>query len=169
MTTRIRNHTIETLLARTIEVGECMEWQGYYGRNCPQVKHGGKLRTVRRVIRELQGREMKKGMFVSTSCGNPKRINPEHLIDRNARQHSQAMSSKVNYLSPTRVAKLQKSAEPRRKISDAGVQAALCDPRTCEIVAAEHGVHKSLISKIRRGEAHRQFNAATNPWAGLMR
>jgi hypothetical protein len=162
-------HTLESLMARTEEVGDCKEWQGYFANASPGVKHGGKMTTVRKLIRILQGKERPPGTMTSVSCGNHRCVHPDHLIDRDATAHARVMASNVDYASPTRTAKLQKKAEPRRKISDEGVQAALGDPRTCQAVADAHGVSKSLISKIRRGQSHRQTNAAANPWAGLMR
>lgn len=162
-------HTIDSLLARTVEVGDCMEWQGYTANNSPQVSKNGKMITVRKLIRQLQGVEVAKGTFTSAKCGNPKCVNPEHFTDRTMKQHAKFMSGRIDFQSPIRIAKLQKSAQPRRKISVEGVAAALGDQRSCAAVADEFGVHKSLISKIRRGVAHRQVSSSVNPFAGLMR
>ena len=166
---KITFHTLETIMQRTQEVGDCVEWQGYVANRSPQVSHGGKITTVRKLIRELQGRPTPMGVFVSATCGNHLCVNPAHLIDRTMSQHAKMMSSKIDYDAPVRIAKLQKSAAGRRKISDEGVAAALSDPRSSRAVADEHGVHKSLIARIRRGQAHRQLNAKTNFFAGLMR
>lgn len=165
----ITTQTMESLLARTEEVGECMEWQGYVGNGSPQVSHNGRMTTVRKLMRELQGKPAGKGVFAGVNCGNPLCINPAHVIDRNMRQHGQMMASRIDYTSPMRTVKLQRAAAGRRKITDEGIAAALTDPRSCEAVAADHGVHKSLIARIRRGQAHRQVNASINPFAGLMR
>lgn len=168
-TRQITFQTMESLIARTEEVGNCMEWQGYVGNGSPQVSHGGKIITVRKLMRELQGKPTSKGIFTGTTCGNPLCVNPSHMVDRDMRQHSRMMTSRIDYNSPVRTAKLQRSAAGRRKITDEGIAAALTDPRSCKEVAEDHGVHKSLISRIRRGQAHRQVNASTNPFSGLMR
>ena len=165
----ITTQTIESLLARTEEVGECMEWQGYVGNGSPQVSHNGKITTVRKLMRQLQGVPLVKGSSVGTRCGNPLCVNPDHLIERNARQHAQMMASKIDFRSPVRTAKLQRAAAGRRKISAEGIAIALSDPRPAAQLAPELGVHRSLIARIRRGQAHRQVNASINPFAGLMR
>lgn len=165
----ITAQTMESLLARTEEVGECMEWQGYVGNGSPQVSHNGKITTVRKLMRELQGKPTGQGIFTGVKCGNPLCVNPAHLVDRTMKQHGQMMASRIDYTSPVRVAKLQRAAAGRRKISAEGIAAARTDPRSCEKVAEDHGVHKSLIARIRRGQAHRQVNASINPFAGLMR
>lgn len=165
----IATQTMESLLARTEEVGECLEWQGYVANKSPQVSHNGKMTTVRKLMRVLQGRPAGNGVFTGVKCGNPLCVNPAHLVDRNMRQHGQMMASKIDFDCPVRTAKLQRAAAGRRKITDEGIAAALTDPRSCEAVAQDHGVHKSLIARIRRGKAHRQVNATINPFAGLMR
>lgn len=165
----ITAQTIESLLARTEEVGECMEWQGYVGNGSPQVSHNGRVTTVRKLMRELQGKPTGKGVFTGVNCGNPLCVNPDHLVDRNMRQHGQMMASRIDYTSPVRTAKLQRAAAGRRKISAEGIAIALSDPRPAAQLAPELGVHRSLIARIRRGQAHRQVNASINPFAGLMR
>lgn len=124
---------------------------------------------MRKLIRELQGQPTGRGIFTSVKCGNPLCVNPDHLIDRNMRQHAKMMASKIDYDSPVRTAKLQKLAAGRKKISDEGIHAARTDPRSCREVAEEFGVTKSLIARIRAGKAHRQVNAQSNFFAGLMR
>ncbi len=54
-------------------------------------------------------------------------------------------------------------------MSAAGLAIIRTDDRKAEDVARELGVSKSLVKKIRRGEAYREVNAAINPFAGLMR
>jgi hypothetical protein len=167
---RVKNyHTIETLMKRTEEVGECIEWQGYFQNKVPFVQHGERFLSVRRLILELNGTDVPADMYAKTSCGNPMCVNPSHIVLVSKKQHSKAMAAKVKHNSPTRLAKLVKSAQSRRVLTDDQVMQALMDDRTCAEIAKEFEVSKSLISKIRRGQSNRMVKAMNNPFSGLMR
>jgi hypothetical protein len=162
-------HTLETILARTDEVGDCMEWQGIMHNGTPQIRIDRKLRTVRRVIREMQGKPASPMMFLATSCGNPKCVHPDHIMDRTMNQHMRAMGKLIKHNHPVRIAKLQAAKAAERKIDAEGLALVLTDPRRAQDVADELSVSKSLVTRIRRGEAYRQVSASANPFAGLMR
>ena len=166
MTRVITQHTIESLMARTVEVGECNEWLGYIANDTPQVSHGGKMMTVRRLIHELQGKPV-SGYYLSTSCSNPRCISPAHTVIRTSAAHLKRMNQCVDPNGTMRVIKLQQAAKGRRKLTDAQVDQIRIDPRPSRAVAAEHGVSKGLVCLIRAGKAHRLF--AANPFAGLMK
>lgn len=162
-------YTLETLLARTVEVGDCMEWTGYSRNGSPQVKLDGRMTTVRRAILILKGTPAHPNEMLSTRCGNPQCVNPDHIIERSIKQHMTHMGRQINHQHPLRIAKLQKAAAARRIIDDEKVLQILNDPRRAQDVADDLGVSKSLVTKIRRGKSYKQINAAVNPWAGLMR
>lgn len=166
MTRVITQHTIESLMARTVEVGDCNEWLGYIANDTPQVSHGGKMMTVRRLMHELQGKSA-DGYYLSTSCGNPRCVSPEHAIVRTSAAHLKLMNRRVDHGGLLRVIKLQNGAKWRRKLTDEQVQQIRNDPRPSRAVAAEHGVSKGLVCLIRAGKAHRAISA--NPFAGLMK
>lgn len=161
--------TLETILARTDEVGDCLEWQGMNKNGTPLIRIARKMHTVRRVIREMLGIPAAEGNYLAASCANPKCVNPEHIIERTRAQHMKRIASMVDHNHPIRIAKLQKSKAHKRVVSDEGLAIILNDNRKSEDVARELGVSKSLVKKIRRGEAYRQVSAAVNPFAGLMR
>lgn len=162
-------HTLDTLMKRTEEVGECIEWQGYFQNKVPFTQHGERFMSVRRLILELNGTEVPENMYAKSSCGNPDCVNPNHIVLVSRKQHSKAMASKVKHNSPIRLAKLVKSAQSRRVLTDDQVMQALMDNRTCAEIAREFEVSKSLISKIRRGRSNRMVKAMNNPFSGLMR
>lgn len=161
-------HTLETILARTDEVGECLEWQGIMNNKTPQVRIDGKLLTVRRFIRDLQGKPASANVFLVPSCGNQKCVHPDHIMDRTRAKHMQVMGKLVQHNHPVRVAKLQKAKASERVLDDNGLAVVLTDPRRAQDVADELRVSKSLVNRIRKGTAYRQVSAATNPFSGLM-
>lgn len=166
MTRVITQHTLETLLARTVEVGECNEWLGYIANDVPQVSHAGKMMTVRRLMFEIQGKDV-DGYYIAPSCGNFRCVNPDHTIARTIKAHHKFMNKCGDPNGLIRIIKLQKAARGRRKLTDEQVQQIRSDPRPSRAVAAEHGVSKGLVCLIRAGKAHRAVSA--NPFAGLMK
>lgn len=162
-------HTLQTILARTDEIGECLEWQGITAtQGTPMIKIDGKLLTVRRVIREMLGRPAGTNRFLATSCGNQRCVRPEHIVERTAREHAKRMSMLSDHSSPMRIAKLQAANAHKRVLSAEAASVARSDSRSATEVARELGCSKSLINSIRRGEAYRQVSAAQNPFAQLI-
>lgn len=165
MTREVKKHTIESLMERTEEVGDCAEWQGYIKNGVPHVSHDGKVTTVRRLMQELQGRSV-AGHFISTSCGNTRCVHPSHALARTGAQHLKRMNKAVNKGGLVRVAKLQAAAHSRRKLTDEQVMQIRGDPRPARVVAGDHGVSKALVCAIRSGKSRRLI--AAHPFAGLM-
>ena len=163
-------HTLESIMARTVEVGDCMEWQGHIRQdNVPYITVNRQYMAVRRLILQLIGKPAKRGNFVGTTCGNHLCVNPEHIIERSMSHHMRRASKLVDHNSPVRIAKLQKHAAVRGILSKDDVLKILNDPRCAREVAEEIGCSKSLVTRVRRGQAYRQVNASVNPFAGLMR
>ena len=161
-------HTLETLMKRTEEVGDCIEWQGYFQNKNPYVQHGDRFMSVRALVMELLGHQYEGKIFYGTKCDNKRCVNPEHIVARTPKQHISYMSSRVDPNAPMRVFKLQKAAAKRRALDDEQLMQVRTDNRTCGEIAASLGVSKSLVSKIRRNKSYRMVNAQNNPFWGLM-
>jgi hypothetical protein len=162
-------HTLESLMARTVEVGDCLEWTGYFQNGSPFVVSGGVKWLVRRLIRHLEGQVLSSGVHMGTHCDNQKCIKSEHLAERSKTRHMSMIARKVDYQHPLRISKLQKAAESRRVLSDENLNLIRLDTRSCAAIANDFGVSKSLIANIRRGKSRKVVNASINPFAGLMR
>jgi len=160
-------HTIESLLARTVEMGTCMEWTGSLRNHTPMVFHNGKMKSVRRIICAMQNRTVPAGYFVSNSCGDPKCIHPSHIVFRSPSAHAKAMCKAIDYQNPTRRIKLAESAQVRRKLTDEQLQTILSGEQSCTTLAKEFKVNKAVIAKVRRGEAHCMTIARNNPFWSL--
>jgi hypothetical protein len=161
-------HTLESVLARTVEVGDCLEWQGFMqdGRT-PLIKVHNRLVTVRRFIRELQGTPAAPGRFLSASCGNPRCVSPDHILERTSKQHARYIASCVDMRHPVRIVKLQRMNAHKRALTDEQVEVVRNDPRSATALAREFGCSKSVICNIRNGQTYRQI--AANPWDQLLR
>lgn len=160
--------TLETLLARTEEYGECMEWKGYHQNKTPHVQQGDRFMSVRQLMWELLGKKLKAGYFYGTSCNNPSCVNPKHIVERSHSDHAKKCAQKVNHNALPRLVKLAKAAEKRRILSQEQVCSILIDQRPSREIANDFGVSKSLICRIKSGKAHKTVNAMNNPFWGLM-
>lgn len=176
-------HTVESLLANTVEDGDCMLWQGYRdnhsGRPEVCVTHPISpvltMWAVRRLIKWLQGcpitrhQAKKPGRVDSvytTTCGHPTCIAPEHIVRRTKSQHASALAKAV-----ASSERLLRSAA----ISRAGQQRAVAltpeqrhDAMTSTDslgkTAARIGCSKSTVRRLRTQAAN-----AANPFAQLLR
>jgi len=167
MTRRITYHTPESLQARTIEVGDCWEWQGYFGNKVPQVCHGGKMISVRRLFVDLLERGYPEGGYIVTKCDNPACVYPNHLKHLTKQKFSVRIAKKAAG-NPLRAAKVQAhkratSAKLTQEIADA----IRLSNRPSREEAAKYGVDKTVICRIRAGKSW--VNLSGNPFLGLMR
>jgi hypothetical protein len=166
----ITTQTIESLMKRTSAEGDCIEWQGYmYKGNNPQVCHDGKMISVRKLLMRLHERKVPEKAYYKTTCGNDLCVRLEHIKVVDHKKHMSGMAKNVQHNAPTRIAKLQAAAFDRRKLSDGQVQDIILSAGSSRELAAEYGVSKSTIAKIKGYRARRVINASMNPFVGLMR
>lgn len=160
-------HTIKSLLARATEVGDCYEWNDYLRNNTPAVWHEGRVMAVRRVMWEILGKTVPVKHFLTTRCGNYKCVNPDHIIAQHPKMHAKKMAQAVDYSCLLRLQRITEKAQARRKLTDEQIQIILNDPRNCRELGEVFNVNKSLVSRIRRGQAYRMHVAKNNPFFQL--
>ena len=164
-------HTIESLKAKTVEIGDCWIWQGYFANKTPQVYWDGKVMSVRRVIKELQtGKKAYKNIYISTKCGEEKCINPDHYRYSTMREHMILMAKNANPQGIKRRMKLREAAKKRGliKLTDEQVSNILMSDESGPVLAARFNVTRGLINKIRNGSCRFINKQISNPFAGLM-
>lgn len=156
--------TVETLLSKTMEEGECMVWTGYIGNYVPQISHAGKVVAVRRLLLELGGRTVKATEYAIASCGNTSCVNPDHIILRTASQHGKAMT-KFARNEHARSAKLSTIARATRaKLDIDQARAIRSSDETGPVLAERYGVNRSVIARIRRNVVWKDYSS---PFVGL--
>ena len=69
--------TLDDIKSRCTEVGDCLEWQGYYERNHP--RSAGQ--SVRRIVYELVHGPVESDpkKVVTMTCDNHRCVHPDHL------------------------------------------------------------------------------------------
>jgi hypothetical protein len=164
-------HTLESLQARVVEVGDCWEWQGYIQNNTPQVAAypGGKKKmvSVRRLLRELEtGRAQPDGHY-SNTCGNPLCVNPDHTIWRGQDAHMRAMASKRR-VSDVTANKLRKFRVESglAKLDESKAQEIRLSTESGPVLAERYGISRSWVNRIKRNEVWRMLSS---PWQGLFK
>jgi len=157
-------HTMESLTARIDEVGECHEWSGYFANRTPQVSHGGRMQSVRRVVLELHGETIAPGQFASCSCRNHACVRYEHIVRRTQKQHMQAMAN-AEFANPVeRSARITAHSRAfKAKLTIELAREIRASEERAPVLAQIHGVSKSVIHRIRNNEAWRDVS----PFAGL--
>jgi hypothetical protein len=161
-------HTIESLLARCIEDGECMVWGDYCGPGkTPLVHQDGKMVGVRKLLCALEGREI-RGKFFACSCGTPGCVLPAHIIQRTPVAHMKKMAKRAHE-GEAAIRHRNGIMKWRRanpiKLNEEIAAAIRNDTRGKSIVAAEYDVHPSMVWKIRTG---RYWPDLTNPFGALI-
>lgn len=166
----VKKQTIESLMARTVAEGDCLEWQGYvYKGNNPQVSHDGKIFAVRKLMMLLSNRKTPTRAYHKTYCGNDLCVRPEHIKVVDCKKHMAEMGRMVSHNAPTRIAKLQEAAKGRRKLSDDQVQEILLSDQSSRVLSEIYGVSKTTITRVKSNKTRRVISASVNPFVGLMR
>lgn len=162
-------HTIETLLARCEEVGDCLEWQGgYAGNGHPVVRHNKQNVLARRLAYTLAGHVIKPGHILAMKCNNPRCIDPAHVMQRTEKQHMAHMGRQGRQSDHLRSAKIAatKRASGQAKLTEQQVREIRASQKTNRQLAAEYGINPSRINGIRLGRMWKDFS---NPFAGLIK
>lgn len=153
-------HTVESLLARCVEDGDCMVWQGGTTTDgapvvCVRREDGRRQgMRVRRLMFQLLGQPIpRKRPYIIASCWHDRCVAPEHLRPANRREQmlgavqagrcdSLGRSAKQREVKRATQAKL--SLDTARQIRHRYAEGDV----TLVALAAEHGVHPSLIHRI---------------------
>lgn len=165
--------TLEEIHAKCVECGDCWEWAGICSpAGVPKInlfvgygKNGRTVLSTRRVVWQIVKGAIPAGRLITTKCGNPKCLNPEHLQMTDhaqvARKNGARLSVKLKRAASQRTFNI----EHRAKLTQDAVASIRQSEQTTRALASTYGVHISTINKIRKGIAWRDV---TNPFAGLM-
>lgn len=147
--------TLATIYARTEEVGDCREWLGRYVNGCPAVRSERHEVMVRRKVWELKNhRPVPKGNIVWANCRNPRCVWEGHVVLTTTAQRAQEAAKQGAFSTIERrmaIARGQRAS--RAKLTIEQVQAIRISGDTGPVEAAKHGIHRSLVARIRAGKA----------------
>lgn len=153
---------IDWVRDRSIEVGDCWEWQGYFTPHgkTPVSKRKNKHISVRRVMAVELGLIDKRSLKVTgVRCRNWRCVNPEHL---------QVMTRQVfikralENRSGGKLMASRKAADHRRKrakLTIDQVRAIRASDVSCSQLGAQYGVSGATISLIKRGRIWKEYGS----------
>lgn len=163
----VHGYTMERLLAKCDEEGECLIWKGSRGnRGEPILRYSkNKSCNLREVVAHLAGKPQAghKGVWTA-KCETPGCVAPAHLVCRTRGQH---MEKRYQAL-PEAVRRLQSIAKARsqaRKVPIEDIPLIKASTEPTSVLMERYGCSKELINKYRR-EQH--VTSTASPWTGLL-
>jgi hypothetical protein len=134
---------------------ECWEWRGATARGGYGVLHFQRNRwTAHRLAQTLACGPIPDGKHVCHTCDNPPCCNPDHLFLCTQAENNADMAAKGRaaiYQNPTILTPDQvRSIRHRYRPWDRSVSQ--------RALAREHGVSRSVVSQVIRGEAHKHVS-----------
>lgn len=162
--------TLEMLKMRCRECGDCWEWisaaKTEHARRYPQIQMNKKTLNVRRVI-YATAKELRPSLSVVPHCGNPYCVNPDHCKAVTEQQKCKRAAERGSFSTTQRAKKI---ADARRKsfskLNEDQAREIRCSLESGPVLAQRYGVHRSLVTRIKRGGAWKEY--VGNPFAGLM-
>lgn len=156
--------TVESLMAQTVEEGDCLIWQGRFCTGVPHVSHNKATVSVRRLLVELSGGKVSKTHRYGCTCLNSACVSLEHVKPRSAKQHSAMMNRVAGQPTASFILKMSAYARARAKINmDIAWEIRLSDDNNV-VLSARYGVARATIQKIKRNEVWKEMSS---PFAGL--
>lgn len=164
-----RVHTLESLMAMTEEVGDCVEWSAYFQSRTPMVFHSGKMESVRKLIRMFHNKPVYPNQYLGVTCNNWRCVKEKHIAQRVLTKHMQNMQKQSENSKALKVTKIRMGARkrPASKMTEDKVNMIRMDERSASKIAADYGVSRSLIQKIRANKLW--VVMSDNPFAWMMR
>lgn len=163
--------TEDDLKARCLEDGDCWIWQGIMSKGgVPKINiaraecNGGRtVLSARRVAWEAIKGPIPEGKYVTTSCGHPSCMNPEHLVFTTKAKIARQIGARPD-VKAKRAASMAGERSHRATLTRAQVEEIRATDRGASELAALYPCSASAIGKVKRGETWRDYS---NPFAGL--
>jgi hypothetical protein len=159
-----RMNVIERILARCVEVGQCLEWTGALNAcGAMYISEKNKKLLVRRVMWEDKHGPVPAGKMVSCSCRNPKCV--LHLQAITVSQRNKRIAEAGWWSTPAFAAKVSHGRRKNSKLPDEGVAQLRAHVGNVAEKAEELGISESYAHMLRRGEFRKDFS---NPFGAML-
>lgn len=159
--------TLDLIKANCVTEGNCWIWQaGCKDSGAPVCRHNGKVRTVRRLARELaDGKHIPGKREVAAQCGDLRCVSPSCSVKVLTKRRCEMAAANGSFDLPARTAKRMLQQRAASKFSEELIEHARTTVGTCAQIAAATGISLGYVKDIRRGVARRSL---ANPFAGLL-
>lgn len=146
---------------------ECVLWPrtvDRWGRG--RIWHGKKLMLAHRWVWERLNGPIPDDLLVCHHCDNPSCVNPAHLYLGTHADNMRDMTERKRYFAATDPERCREAGRkggkmntwfrgednPRAKLTEQQIEWIRRDPRATKYVAADYGVHRTTIQRIRSGK-----------------
>lgn len=159
--------TLDELKKYTDEVGDdCWIWHGATGNTGhPIVKFDGRCQLARRVAFTLNGGILAARQPVVTTCEEKCCINPAHLVLSTIKKIANKAARAGKFSTLQRGVAIARGQRHRKKLSDEAANEIRYSTESGPVLAARHGIDKSLVNRIKSGSARKDYS---NPYLRLM-
>lgn len=148
--------TLEQVLAHCEPIGECLCWMGRMHNGSPVIKGTDREMRARRIVfAALSKAEIPSGKHPIPTCRDPRCLNFKHLALRTTQQIAQLAAAEGRFASPSRKAACTAAARksPNAKLTPEMVAEIRVSEESGPVLAERYGVNRSLIPRIKRGDA----------------
>lgn len=160
----MKKNILEIIKEKTVEVGDCLEWTGYFNGKTPSTSTGGRGIGVRNLVALRLGWSV-EGKVVTNRCCNTNCVNPEHLVLMTKSQfHKHVSTHRIDQRALSRRMKLSKSVRQRSKLTKEQADAIKVHPGTQKVIAKEFGVCVATVQRIRSGITWRDYGMFGQLW-----
>ena len=141
-------HTAKTLMAKTEEVGRCIEWQGYCQEGVPHVYHKGRMQSVRRLLRAMAGKKVEDDKFITPKCKNRLCVKSDHML---VVDHTQMVkiAGTASSDSAARGRNISMTKRKTAKLNDEAVRQIRASTDSADVECLKHGVSRSTVIAVR--------------------
>lgn len=149
-----RQTLLARIMAKVVEDGGCLLWQGATGGGQPIMRHRGGRCYVRRLVHEaLTGRHVPAGKVASARCRNPACVSPDCLLIATLSEIRQIDAQRGIYSTADGNLRRLLAARAKATIPEALVVQAREFVGTSAQAAAATGISVSHVKRIRSGHA----------------
>lgn len=150
---------LSDLLARTVEEGECLLWNGGLSDGRPLICIGGRREWVRRLVYLAAHGEIPKQLQIGVKCSNPLCLHPDHLVARTRKQAMRGVKHNAGH-----GAKIANTKRKKTRLRDESVAAIRSSDGAARELAEQFGVSTKYIYAIKAHKARLDYS---NPFVGL--
>lgn len=169
LTSTLVDQTLEMMkiIERTEEYADCHLWTGATGDSGHPIYKptGCGCILVRRAMFRLNGGELEHRVPIDTTCGEKLCVNPGHLVKSTPGAIAKKAALRGKWSGKARCAKIAEAKRKNCKLTMEAAREIRMSSETGPVLAARHGVNRSLITSIKLGKAWKDYS---NPFAGLM-
>jgi hypothetical protein len=170
--------TMETILAQSVEVGECLEWQGPFGtggtRQTPVIRQYDPDKgyctksIVARLVYELTKGPIPEGKLVYRACCNHACVGAHHLkVGTLADKCAAYKKAGKTKHAPSTVAAITRGSRSRSNIKNSmekarQVRLMVSQGKRDDEIAGLVDMHPEMVADIRRGRSWRESVTASS-------